>query len=66
MDEVPWRSELFTAAPEIEDGYLTVPTTPGWGTEPIEQALKAHPPRQTDGLLGLDKRAASGLEPGNP
>ena len=59
IDAVPWRDELFTAAPEIEDGYLTVPTTPGWGTEPNEQALKAHPPRQTDGLLGLAKPAAS-------
>ena len=63
MDEVPWRSELFTAAPEIEDGYLTVPTTPGWGTEPIEQALEAHPPRQTDGLIGLAMQAAKGKAP---
>ena len=63
VDQVPWRDELFTAAPEIEDGYLTVPTTPGWGTEPIEQALEAHPPRQTDGLLGLAKPAAPGEAP---
>ena len=52
VDEVAWRDELFTVAPEIEDGYLILPKTPGWGTEPNETGLKAHPPRQLGGILG--------------
>ena len=30
----------------IEDGYLQLPTTPGWGTEVNEAGVKAHPPRR--------------------
>ena len=52
IDEVAWRGELFTVAPEIEDGHLILPKTPGWGTEPNEAGLKAHPPRQLGGILG--------------
>ncbi len=51
MDQVPWRDELFTIAPKIEDGYLILPKTPGWGTQPNEQALKAHPPRRGGSFL---------------
>jgi L-alanine-DL-glutamate epimerase-like enolase superfamily enzyme len=51
IDQVPWRDELFTHVPEIENGYLKLPMTPGWGTEPIEEALAAHPPKQVGGLL---------------
>jgi galactonate dehydratase len=43
IDDVPWKEELVTVQPEIIDGYMTVPTGPGWGTEPIEEALMAHP-----------------------
>ena len=51
IDQVPWRDELFTVTPKIENGYLHLPTGPGWGTEPIEEALAAHPPKQAGGLL---------------
>ncbi len=51
IDQVAWRDELFTLAPEIEDGHLILPKTPGWGTEPQEQALKGHPPRRGGGIL---------------
>jgi galactonate dehydratase len=37
--------------PKIEEGHLMVPDTPGWGTEPNEEALLAHPPLQGGGLL---------------
>ena len=56
VDQVAWRDELFTVTPKIEDGYLTVPDTPGWGTEPIEEALRAHPPKSQDGLMGYVQR----------
>ena len=32
--------------PEIKDGYLMLPTGPGWGTEVNEAAVRAHPPRK--------------------
>jgi L-alanine-DL-glutamate epimerase-like enolase superfamily enzyme len=51
IDQVPWRDELFTVVPRIENGHLIVPTAPGWGTEPNEEALRAHPPRRRTGGL---------------
>jgi L-alanine-DL-glutamate epimerase-like enolase superfamily enzyme len=46
VDNVPWFDELYTATPVIRDGYLHLPTTPGWGTEVNEAGVKAHPPRR--------------------
>ena len=46
IDRLPWDKEVFTHEPEFEDGgYLVVPDRPGWGTEPAEEGLAAHPPR---------------------
>jgi L-alanine-DL-glutamate epimerase-like enolase superfamily enzyme len=45
MDRLPWDDELFTATPTIVNGELVVAETPGWGIEPDEAALRAHPPR---------------------
>ncbi len=52
IDQVPWRDELFTHVPEIQDGHLILPDTPGWGTDPIEAALAAHPPQAVRGITG--------------
>ncbi|HTV89907.1 MAG TPA: mandelate racemase/muconate lactonizing enzyme family protein [Stellaceae bacterium] len=46
IDRLAWDDELFTHAPRFDNGWLAVPDRPGWGTEPIEEALRAHPPRQ--------------------
>ncbi len=43
-DTVPWYDDLVTVKPVIEDGYLHLPTGPGWGTEVNEAAVRAHPP----------------------
>jgi L-alanine-DL-glutamate epimerase-like enolase superfamily enzyme len=43
VDDVPWREELTTAVPEIEDGKLTVPAAPGWGADVNEHVLREHP-----------------------
>jgi galactonate dehydratase len=51
IDRLPWDAELFTRVPQFENGYLVVSTTPGWGTEPNEEALRAHPPKSPGGLL---------------
>lgn len=52
IDQVPWRDELFTHVPEIQDGHLILPEAPGWGTDPIEAALAAHPPQAVRGITG--------------
>jgi L-alanine-DL-glutamate epimerase-like enolase superfamily enzyme len=51
IDRLPWDGELFTVSPRFEDGHLVVPETPGWGTEPDEAALDAHPPSSGPGFL---------------
>lgn len=43
--------ELFTHVPVFENGHMLVPDRPGWGTEPIEEAILAHPPKVTGGLV---------------
>ncbi len=43
VDDVPWREELITAVPQIQDGYLHLPTAPGWGADLNEEVLRAHP-----------------------
>jgi L-alanine-DL-glutamate epimerase-like enolase superfamily enzyme len=44
-DMVPWQDELITAAPDIRDGHLHLPSGPGWGAEVDEDAVRAHPPQ---------------------
>ena len=43
IDDVPWKDELTTAVPEITDGYMTVPSGPGWGADINEEVARAHP-----------------------
>jgi galactonate dehydratase len=45
-----WDDELFTYVPVIVDGHLIMPDLKGWGTEPNEEALRAHPSK-AKGLL---------------
>ena len=44
VDDVPWKDDIVTAVPEIEDGYLKLPQGPGWGVELNEDAIREHPP----------------------
>jgi L-alanine-DL-glutamate epimerase-like enolase superfamily enzyme len=41
VDDVLWRGEFFTHIPEIADGKMVVPDRPGWGTDVIEEAVRA-------------------------
>ena len=43
IDDVPWKDDLTTHAPDITDGYMKIPTRPGWGTDLNEEVAKAHP-----------------------
>ncbi len=56
IDRLTWDHELFTHVPEIKDGYLVMPTRPGWGTEPNEEAIRAHPPKVAGGLLNYGQK----------
>ena len=57
IDRLAWDRELFTHEPEIENGHLVVPNRPGWGTEPNEDALRAHPPKTSGGLLNYGRKS---------
>jgi L-alanine-DL-glutamate epimerase-like enolase superfamily enzyme len=56
IDRLAWDHELFTHAPEFQDGHLVLPDRPGWGTEPNEAGLAAHPPKNNAGLLNYGTR----------
>ncbi|MBL4721301.1 MAG: mandelate racemase/muconate lactonizing enzyme family protein [Alphaproteobacteria bacterium] len=44
VDDVPWKDDLVTNPPVVEDGCLLLPQGPGWGLELNEDAIRAHPP----------------------
>jgi len=56
IDRLAWDHELFTHVPEIVEGHLIIPDRPGWGTEPVEAAIHAHPPKTSAGLLGYEHK----------
>ena len=59
IDRIGWDHELFTHVPEFADGHLVMPDRPGWGTEPNEEGLLAHPPKGPTGqLLSYGSRKA--------
>ena len=49
IDRIPWDHELFSHQPEFEDGHIVVPDRPGWGCDPVEEAMAAHPPTAVTG-----------------
>jgi len=40
VDDAPWRAEFVHAPLEIRDGQLVLPTGPGWGVDPDENAIR--------------------------
>jgi L-alanine-DL-glutamate epimerase-like enolase superfamily enzyme len=57
IDRLDWDHELFSHVPEYVDGQLVMPQRPGWGTEPVEEAIRARPPKAGSGLLDYGKKA---------
>jgi L-alanine-DL-glutamate epimerase-like enolase superfamily enzyme len=45
IDDVPWKDDLVTVPPVIENGELVVPTGPGWGADIDEAVVRQHPPK---------------------
>lgn len=46
----PWTWDLLQGTPRVENGYLTVPDTPGWGVEFNEEEATKHPYGETNFL----------------
>ena len=44
-DDVPQRYEVMTGQPEIVDGNIVVPDTPGLGVDIVEEAIAMYPSR---------------------
>ena len=42
IDSVPWRDEIVTNPPVIENGDFILPKGPGWGMDINEAALKKY------------------------
>ena len=57
IDRLAWDHELLTHLPEYVDGHLVLPDRPGWGTEPNEEGLRAHPAKNKGGLLNYGQAA---------
>ena len=55
IDRVAWDHELFDHVPQFVDGELVLPDRPGWGIQPIEAAIRAHPPKDAAGLLNYGR-----------
>ena len=55
IDRIAWDHELFSQVPEFVDGHLVMPARPGWGIEPNEAAIRAHPPKGPQGLLNYGR-----------
>jgi L-alanine-DL-glutamate epimerase-like enolase superfamily enzyme len=43
VDSVPWKDDIVTEQPVVEDGYLLIPGRPGVGTELNEKEIAKHP-----------------------
>jgi galactonate dehydratase len=43
IDDVPWKDDIVTEPLDIKDGYLRMPTRPGWGADLNEREIAKHP-----------------------
>ena len=43
VDDVPWKDEIFSDIPKIENGSFIFNEKPGWGCYLNENALKKYP-----------------------
>jgi len=55
IDRIAWDHEIFSHVPEYENGHLVIPDRPGWGTEPVEETMRAHPPIAAHGMIGSSR-----------
>lgn len=43
VDSAPWRDDIITELPRIENGYMILPKRPGIGAELNEKEIAKHP-----------------------
>jgi L-alanine-DL-glutamate epimerase-like enolase superfamily enzyme len=43
IDDVPWKDDIVTEPLDIKDGYLRIPSRPGWGVDLNEREIAKHP-----------------------
>jgi L-alanine-DL-glutamate epimerase-like enolase superfamily enzyme len=56
IDRLAWDDELVSHPPVYENGHLVMPDRPGWGTEPNEEIIRAHPPKGQGGLIHYGRK----------
>ena len=56
IDRLAWDDELVSHPPVYENGHLVMPDRPGWGTEPNEEVIRAHPPKGQGGLIHYGRK----------
>jgi len=56
VDRIENDSRIFTYVPQVVDGRMLVPDTPGWGTEPNEEFIKSIPPKSAADLMNVGPR----------
>jgi L-alanine-DL-glutamate epimerase-like enolase superfamily enzyme len=57
IDRLAWDDELVSHPPVYENGHLVIPDRPGWGTDPNEDVIRAHPPKAPGGMLDYGRKS---------
>lgn len=55
VDRLSYDDELFTTVPVLKGDMFQVPDVPGWGTEPIEEAILSRPPVLREKYIGMKR-----------
>ncbi|MGZ0190218.1 MAG: mandelate racemase/muconate lactonizing enzyme family protein, partial [Alphaproteobacteria bacterium] len=45
IDDIPWKNDIISWAPDIQNGAIGLPPGPGWGATLNEEVIAAHPPK---------------------
>lgn len=45
IDDIPWKDDIITWKPDIQNGAVQIPHGPGWGAKLNEEVIAAHPPK---------------------
>jgi L-alanine-DL-glutamate epimerase-like enolase superfamily enzyme len=57
IDRLAWDDELVSHPPVYENGHIVIPDRPGWGTDPNEDVIRAHPPKAPGGMLDYGRKS---------
>ena len=57
IDRLAWDDELFTHAPEFENGHWSCRTGRAGAPSRTRRRIRAHPPKATGGLLSYGRKS---------